>query len=146
MSKRADQPRVPERPLPRPEGLDAEFYAWCGRGELRFQRCGSCRAWRHLPRILCPSCGSDQWTWEPATGRGVVWSWTTTHQQFEVGMGSRLPYASVVVELEEGLRVVALLADSFAASDLRLDLPVAVEIDVISDEIGLLVCSPHARP
>ena len=53
----SDQAFVP-RFTPNPEGLHAEFYGFCARGELRFQRCKGCGTWRHPPRILCPRCGA----------------------------------------------------------------------------------------
>ena len=33
-----------------------EFYEAARRGELRFQRCADCGAWRHYPRPSCPQC------------------------------------------------------------------------------------------
>lgn len=127
--------------LPTPVGLGAEWYAHLARGELRFQRCQSCNAWRHPPRHLCPTCGGEGWSWERASGRGALFSWTVTHQALHPGFADALPYAVLVVELEEGVRVVC-GARGLDNADLRLDLPVAIEIDRVNDEIGLL----YARP
>ena len=35
------------KPLPLLRGTAGEFYSFCARGELAFQRCSTCRAWRH---------------------------------------------------------------------------------------------------
>ncbi|MGQ0802783.1 MAG: Zn-ribbon domain-containing OB-fold protein [Actinomycetota bacterium] len=123
--------------LPTPVGLGAEWYAHLARGELRFQRCQSCDAWRHPPRHLCPACGGESWSWERASGRGAVFSWTVTHQALHPGFADALPYAVLVVELEEGVRVVAGPRE-IEPRDLRLGLPVEVEIERVSDAIGLL--------
>jgi uncharacterized OB-fold protein len=46
------------KPLPRGEDHNGEFYQYCKQHELRFQRCSTCHAWRHMPRECCPACGS----------------------------------------------------------------------------------------
>lgn len=132
----AGAPRVP-RSLPTPVALGAEWYAALARGELRFQRCGGCRRWRHPPRYLCPGCGSEQWEWAPVSGRGELFSWTVTHQPLHPGFADRVPYPIVVVELEEGVRVVCGV-DDLEPSDFRLGLPVALVAEPVNDEIGLL--------
>jgi uncharacterized OB-fold protein len=121
--------------------LNAEFYAHCAAGALHFQRCVTCGAWRHPPRYRCAACGSPQWSWERSTGRGRVFSWAITHRAIDPAYADELPYAVVVVELEEGPRLVGNLR-GIAPSDLALDLPVEVEIERISDTIGLT----HFRP
>jgi uncharacterized protein len=133
------------RPLPSPAGLDADWYAHCARGELRFQRCGACGRWRHPPRLLCAACGSEAWEWARATGRGEVFSWTVTHQPLHPAFADALPYVIVVIEMEEGVRVVAGARD-IERVDLDLGLPVEVEIDRVSETVGLLYARPSTVP
>jgi uncharacterized OB-fold protein len=133
------------RLVPAPAGLNAEFYAFCAAGELRFQRCGACRAWRHPPRYRCAACGSDAWEWERSSGRGRVFSYTITHQSLDPAYADELPYAVLVVELEEGPRVVGNLRD-LAPADLTLDLPVEVVFERLSDTIGLTHFHPQVGP
>jgi uncharacterized protein len=123
------------RALPDPTGLSAELYAFWARGELRLQRCAHCHAWRHPPRFRCAACGSGDVTWELASGRGHVFSWTITHRAVDPAFEP--PYAVVVVELEEGPRLVGNLA-GIELRELRLDLPVVVELEPVSDTIGLV--------
>ena len=40
------------KPLPLLEGLTKEFYDWCAKGELRFQRCQDCGSCRELADLL----------------------------------------------------------------------------------------------
>lgn len=127
------------RILPSPVGPSAEFYAFCARGELRLQRCADCGTWRHPPRYRCGACGSDAVTWERASGRGRVFSWTITHRQIDPAFTP--PYAVVVVETDEGPRLVGNLRD-LDPSELRLDLPVVVELETVSDTVGLLWFRP----
>jgi uncharacterized OB-fold protein len=125
---------------PDPTGLNAEFYDHARAGRLCFQRCDGCSTWRHPPRVRCPTCGSDAWTWEPTGGRGRLFSWTVTHQAFDPAFADRIPYVTGVVEMTEGPRVVTLVLAS--ASELRLDVPVVVELDSTPGRRGLLVCRP----
>jgi uncharacterized OB-fold protein len=121
--------------------LNAEFYAHCAAGELRFQRCRACGAWRHPPRYRCAACGSGEWSWERSTGRGEVFSWTVTHQALDPAYADELPYAVVVVELEEGPRLVGNLR-GLAPAGLELGLAVEVEFELVADEVALT----HFRP
>jgi uncharacterized OB-fold protein len=130
------------RLVPRPVGLNAEFYAHCAAGELRFQRCGACGTWRHPPRYRCAGCGSSEWSWERSTGRGRVFSWTVTHRAVDPAYEDELPYAVVVVELDEGPRLVGNLRGGLTPGELRLDLPVEVEFEPVADGIALT----HFRP
>jgi uncharacterized OB-fold protein len=129
------------RSVPTPVGLNAEFYALAAQGTLHLQRCAACGRWRHPPRFLCAGCGSGSWRWEPASGRGTVFSWTVTHQALDPAFADALPYAVVVVELEEGVRLVGNLVGA-APSVLRLDLPVVVDLDRRSDDVALVDFRP----
>ena len=71
----------------------------------------------------------------------MIFSWTVTHQALHPGFAGQLPYAVLVVELAEGVRVVCGPRD-LDNGELALGLPVAIEIDRVNDEIGLL----YARP
>jgi uncharacterized OB-fold protein len=110
--------------------LAAEFYAACATGRLHFQRCADCGAWRHLPRHTCAACGSAAYTFEPASGRGRVFSWTVTHQAPFPGLPT--PFVVAVVETDEGVRLAAGLR-GVAPAELRLDLPVVAELVPVSD-------------
>jgi uncharacterized OB-fold protein len=129
----------PSRILPSPMGLNADLYAFWARGELRLQRCAGCQVWRHPPRYRCAACGSSEVTWDLATGRGRVFSWTITHRPVDPAFEP--PYAVVVVELDEGPRLVGNL-DGIEPSELRLDLPVVVALLAVSDTIGLVTFRP----
>lgn len=121
--------------LPRLRGLTAQWYAWLARHELRFQRCTGCEQFRHIPREVCPRCGSTEWTWEPSSGKGTVFTWTTTHRSLHPAW-VETPFAQVVVELEEGPRVMTSLVDS-TPDELRIGMPVQVVYDDVTAEVTL---------
>ena len=124
------------KPLPALEGLAGEFYGFCKQGELRFQRCGGCKAWRHVPREMCAECGSFDWSWEKASGKGTVFTWTTAERPLHPGFKDAAPYAPVVVEMDEGVRLLSELTDG-VPGDLEIGMPVEVVFDAVTDEVSL---------
>ncbi len=129
----------PPRILPNPMGPSAELYAFWARGELRLQRCAACGAWRHPPRYRCAACGSPDVTWDLASGRARVFTWTITHRPVDPAFEP--PYAVVVAELEEGPRLVGMLA-GIVNDELRLDLPVVVELEPANEAVALVTFRP----
>ncbi len=124
------------RPLPLMRGLAGEFYDYCRRHELRFQKCADCGRWRHVPRATCAACGSWEWRWERASGRGTVFTWTVVRRPMHPAFAGEAPYAPVVIALEEGLRLVSWLVDC-PPEEIRMGLPVEVVFDDVSPEATL---------
>jgi uncharacterized protein len=123
-------------PLPRARGRAAEFYAFCKRHELCFQRCGDCGAWRHIPRDMCAKCGSFKWDWQQSSGRGKLFSWTTATQPMMPQFGDSVPYSPAVVELDEGVRMVTWLV-GVKPEELVLGMPLQVVFDDVTPEVTL---------
>lgn len=128
------------KPLPRRDGMNGEYYGHAGKGELRFQRCGDCGTWRHMPRHTCAQCGSAKWSWEKSSGRGTLYSWTTTHRSFHPGFNDEVPYAVVVVEMEEGVRIVSQI-EGVAPEALKLGMKLKARFDQ-RDGVALPVFKP----
>ncbi|MFQ5667946.1 MAG: Zn-ribbon domain-containing OB-fold protein [Candidatus Binatia bacterium] len=124
------------KPLPVMDGLTKEFYAWCKRHELRLQRCCDCRTWRHVPREMCAACGSWQWEWATSSGRGKVFTWTVVVRSLHPAFHADCPYAAVVVEMEEAVRLVSHVVDC-PLDALAIDMPVEVVFDDVTPEITL---------
>jgi hypothetical protein len=127
---------------PSPSGPNAELYAHCARGELRFQRCEDCATWRHPPRVACARCGSERAQWALSSGRGRLYSWTVTHQPLVPGFAEDVPYAVAVVELEEGVRLVSGLR-GVALDELAIGLPLEVAFERPSQSVGLHYFRPR---
>ncbi|MBI4518426.1 MAG: Zn-ribbon domain-containing OB-fold protein [Deltaproteobacteria bacterium] len=125
-----------DKPLPLLQGMAQEFYNHCKNGELRFQRCSQCGKWRHVPRAMCAACGSWQWEWARSSGRGKVFTWTVVRRPMHPGFSNDTPYAPVVVELAEGVRMVTWLVD-VAPDEIRRDMAVEVVFDAVTPEVTL---------
>lgn len=107
-------------------GRDNAFF-WEGveAGELRLQRCEGCGVLRHPPQPMCDRCGSTEQGFVVASGRGSVYSHVTHH--YPPLPGVQLPHTVLLVELEEGVRIVSELAPGEDASLVEIGASVLVD-------------------
>ncbi|MDY6907448.1 MAG: Zn-ribbon domain-containing OB-fold protein [Chloroflexota bacterium] len=124
------------KPLPMVTPDTREFWEGCKRHELVIQRCRDCGALRHYPRPMCPACGSWDAEWVRVSGRGKVYTWTVAVQPFHPGFLDEMPYASVTVELDEGVRMVSNVVD-VPPEELYIGMPVEVVFEDVTEEITL---------
>jgi uncharacterized OB-fold protein len=127
---------VSARPLPQLTGLAGEFYGFCKVRELRFQRCVDCSAWRHVPRERCGECGSADFRWERSSGRGRVYTWTVANRSMHPAFPSDASVAPVVVEMEEGVRLVSAL-ENCPPGELAIGMPVEVVYEDVTETVTL---------
>jgi uncharacterized protein len=132
----------PNPRIPSPEGLNAEFYERAQDGVLHLQQCSDCGVVRHPPRYHCRECSSARYGWLPSDGRGHLFSWTVTHLAFDRGWADEIPYATGVLELAEGVRVVGSI-DGLPAEELRIGLPMRTKLAPHGPEFTFL--SLHAE-
>jgi len=123
-------------PIPAPTVHPDNQGFWDGvmRQELVIQRCGSCGAWAHPPRPMCPECRSPKREWSRAKGKGTVVSFVTYRQS--VHPGFKVPYSVVLVELEEGVRLVSNL-QGVKPEEIRIGMPVEAVFERINEEVVL---------
>ena len=133
------------RPLPAMDGLAGQFYEWCSRGELRFQRCSACGAFRHVPRDMCAQCGSFEWEWARSSGRGTVFSYTVVARALHPAFMQATPYAAVIVELEEGVRLLSNVVDC-PPEELRIGMPIQVDFERRTDAVTFPVFRRRSLP
>jgi uncharacterized OB-fold protein len=88
---------------------------------------------------MCDKCGSLAWEWARSSGKGKVYTWTVTYQPLHPGFAGDVPYAGVIVELEEGPRIVTWVSD-VKPEDLTIGLPVEVWFDDVTPEVTLPKC------
>jgi hypothetical protein len=119
---------------------DTAFF-WDGtrNGELRIQQCGDCGALRHPPGPMCARCGSPSPTYVVASGSGEVFSYVVHHHP--PVPGKRLPLVIALVELAEGVRVLAEMP-GVGPDQVSIGMPVQIDFLRIDDELVL----PAWRP
>ncbi len=91
---------------------DSEPY-WQGAaaGELRYQRCRACEAAIFFPRSLCPECGAPDPDWATSEGNGTVYACSTVHRA-PPAFRDEAPYTVLLVDLDEGFRMMSRLVDA----------------------------------
>lgn len=110
--------------------------------KLLIQRCKGCATLRHPARPMCPRCNSLEWDTHASSGRGVVYSYVMPqHPQFPF---FEYPYIVVLVELEEGVRLVSNLC-GIAPAEVRVGMPVEVFYETFDDDLVLHQFRPAAR-
>ncbi len=128
-----------KKPVPRPTGDTAPFWAFCKKHELRFQRCRGCGTFRHYPRPLCNKCWSFEFDWVPVAPRGRVFTWVTAHRAFQPGFAEELPLPIVVIDVDEapGVRMMGNFMDGTKDGELTVGMPVKIVFDDVTDELTL---------
>lgn len=109
-----------------------DFWAWCGKGELRLPRCRHCNtlAWPVVP--VCENCGGEKFSWEPMSGRGKLVSWCSFERDYYAGM-LPMPWPTILVELDEG---VLFISNPAGIEDFRFSMPVRVSFIECEDKAG----------
>lgn len=108
--------------------VDDETRPWwdAARAErLLVKRCGACGSAFLYPRPFCPSCWSDDTTWEEASGDAILYTWSVVHANDLPPFRARVPYIAAVVDLAEGPRIETNVVDCDPA-DLAVDMPLRV--------------------
>jgi uncharacterized protein len=93
----------------RPDPDTEPFFAGLQQGELRLQRCDDCQRFQFPPRPFCARCGGTKLGWHRSAGQGIVYSATVCHRAATEEMSERVPFVVGLVDLVEGIRILALL-------------------------------------
>lgn len=135
--------RLPaDGPVPVPTLLTQPFWDGCSRGELLFQRCQACADPNFEPAPACRSCGSNELSWERSGGHGRLYSWVVIERPQSPHF--TVPYACGIVELEEGYRMLATVAEC-TAEELADGLPLVVDFQLTDSGQRLPFFRPAAR-
>jgi len=95
----------------------APFAAGLARREVRYQACAACGHAQTLARHACSRCGATALEWRRASGRGTVYSRTEVMRAPSQAFRALVPYTIVIVELDEGSRVMGHGAPGLAIGD-----------------------------
>ncbi|WAL96147.1 Zn-ribbon domain-containing OB-fold protein [Streptomyces sp. Je 1-369] len=124
--KLSTEPSVePRFDLPEVDAFTRPYWDAAAEGRLLVRRCGACGAAHHYPREFCPRCWSEDVSWEEASGRATLYTWSVVHRNDLPPFGSRVPYVAAVVDLAEGPRMMTEVVDC-EHGELRIGMPVCV--------------------
>jgi uncharacterized OB-fold protein len=94
-------------PVPEPSAVSTPFWDATRRHELTMQRCESCSRLVWYPRFVCPHCGGSSLQWETLSGNGVVYAVSVHHRAALPALADKVPYSVVLVDLDEGVRLMS---------------------------------------
>ncbi|MEU5975616.1 OB-fold domain-containing protein [Streptomyces sp. NPDC047315] len=121
---------VARRPRPVVNRDNAGFWQGVAAHQLLIQRCTACARLRFPWLPGCNACGSDAWDAVPAAGTGTVFSYVVMHHPPFPAFDP--PYAVGLVELAEGVRIVAGLT-GVSYDRVRVGMPVELEFHRVAD-------------
>jgi uncharacterized OB-fold protein len=124
------------KPVPNVTPQMAPFFAGARQGQLLVQKCNECGILRFPAQATCTNCLSAAAGWIVASGRGEILSFNVMHQVYHPGFAAEVPYAVVMIKLEEGPKVVSNLV-GVKPDEIRCGLPVEVVFERVNDQITL---------
>lgn len=128
------------RPSPIPNADTRPYWEAADRGELAYRHCLDCGKAQFPPGRVCRHCHGEALEWRVSHGLGTVHSFTIVHRAPTPAFAA--PYAILLVDLEEGFRIMTNLRRAdFAA--LKIGLPVRV---VAEPDGGGGPALPQAEP
>lgn len=103
-------------------------------GTLMVQECLECKAKQHPPGLRCHSCGSCDLAFAPVSRVARLLSWSTLNRAPHSTFAAELPYTVVVAAVDDGVLIEGRWDErSDAALDLRIDMPVTLELRASGD-------------
>ena len=114
---------------------DTPFSQGLAAGRLRYQRCQACGAALTGQRYACTHCASTRLAWCDAAGTGAVYAVSTVHRAPTEAFRALVPYTLVLVDLDEGPRVMAhgapglVIGERVAAQPMQVDAQPLIRFD-----------------
>ncbi|MGW7385953.1 Zn-ribbon domain-containing OB-fold protein [Streptomyces sp. NPDC054794] len=100
---------APRHDVPEADAFTGTYWQAAAEERLLIRRCAACARAHHYPREFCPHCWSEDVTWEQATGRATLYTWSVVHRNDLPPFNDRTPYTAAVVDLAEGPRLMTQL-------------------------------------
>jgi uncharacterized OB-fold protein len=133
------------RPLPIPERDSKPWWEALTRHELTLQRCSACSRLRWPARAICNRCGSFEWEWTAASGRGRVVTWLVNHHSFGGAFETPSTVVSVRLADQEDILIPARYEGPPDGRGLDFDLPMEIGFDDVTRDDGASATLLHWR-
>lgn len=129
------------KPLPTPDADSQAYWQGLRQGKLLLQHCADCGHVQFYQQAICRRCGGEHITHRPASGRGTVHSFSVVHRAPGPAFRQDTPYAVLLVELEEGPRMISSLSGA-DPEQVVFDMKVELVCEPVDSQITL----PRFRP
>ncbi len=130
------------RPIPVPNEWTRPFWDSAKLNVLAMQRCQSCRHFQHPPYATCVQCMSVDLKFEPVKGGGTIYAYTIMYHTGDKRFASAVPYASIVVEMDEAPG--ALMAGNLLEAEYT-EAKVGRRVEVIFEKLNDDITLPQFR-
>lgn len=95
------------RPEPVCDADTLPFWNAARAHRLDIQRCLSCGRSVFYPRAICPHCHGGQLEWITSGGTGTIYSYTVARRPAGQAFAELVPYVIVLVDLDDGVRMLS---------------------------------------
>jgi uncharacterized protein len=127
--------------LPNADYETQEFWDGCRAGKFLLKHCNACGRDHFYPRPFCPTCWSDDVSWQEASGRGTLYTYSVVPVNDLPPFNERVPYVAAIVELDEGPRVMTNV-EGVPHDALRIGMELVVDYKPISDDVTIPIFRP----
>jgi uncharacterized OB-fold protein len=128
----------PRYDLPTMDDDSRAFWDAARERRLLIGRCRDCGRAHHYPRPFCPTCWSDDVVLEDASGRAVLYTYSTVFVNDLPPFRDKLPYVAAAVDLEEGPRLLTNVVGC-EPDELAIGMALEVDYEQLTDEITVPV-------
>ena len=127
--------------IPTPDPETQPYWDATQEGKLLIKRCNACKRAYFYPRDFCPHCWSEDVSWEEASGRATLYTWSVVRRNDLPPWPERVPYITAIVDLEEGPRMMTNIEDcDFDA--LAIGMPLVVGFRQDTEDITAPIFRP----
>lgn len=88
-----------------------------GEEAIAYQRCDACKYVWYFRRDFCPNCGVTDQEMRQASGSGRVYALSLVHRAPSEALRELAPYLIVMIDMDEGFRLMAHGDPSLAIGD-----------------------------
>ena len=127
--------------IPTPDAETQPYWDAAKEGRLLIRRCNACKRAYFYPRDFCPHCWSEDVSWEEASGRATLYTWSVVRRNDLPPWPERVPYVAAVVDLEEGPRMMTNV-EGCELDELAIGMPLIVDFRADTDEITVPIFRP----
>ncbi|XOV81953.1 MAG: Zn-ribbon domain-containing OB-fold protein [bacterium] len=143
VAKHSENKSEVTRPLPATDEMDtAAFWQSTNNQLFTYQQCTHCNTIVWHPRAHCTGCTNSNLQWRESAGKGEIYTYSVVRQSYHPFFRSRVPYAVVYVDLDEGPR---LLTNMVGIEDPLLDISIGMRVQ-LHWEVHDTLCIPLVEP
>ena len=124
------------KPLPITTKWSKPFWEGTKSRKLRLKKCKKCGHIDHPPYLFCTECLSEECEWIEASGKGKIYTFSTTMLGAPPAFAKDIPYTVGMVDLEEGPRMCTQFVDA-KPDEIRIGMDVEVAFDDVTNEVTL---------